>query len=226
MNKALTEYISFRAQTKGLPFPDKAEQILKEHKDYAKRVLHINLKFTRVGSEEDHAFDLFSTPTFSSHKVVLNAEWAVRLALYPEDQALINAFHYELAHEAALKKHNFRVNLGAILYAADVMQLTKERFTFLSWCEQICADFHSIEFLPDGRKTDLMRSTFYRMGATAVDRHTAGAPSWQLRGQFIMRGKFNESLIREMAEGLGYRKPATIRKIVHRFQKEFITLNH
>ena len=136
------------------------------------------------------------------HKIILvNAEWAARLALI-EDQDTKDAFMITIGHELTHKEKDF-FSFRYIL-----------SYKFISWVNEVHADFGAAEKMADSSRNKLILSMKYKLSLKQTDNDSPTHPSWEKRLDYVSNYDFDETLIRKIAEDTGCQNEILINKII------------
>ena len=135
------------------------------------------------------------------HKIILvNAEWAARLALI-EDQDTKDAFMITIGHELTHKEKDF-FSFRYIL-----------SYKFISWVNEVHADFGAAEKMADSSRDKLILSMKYKLSLKQTDNDSPTHPSWKRRLKYASNYDFDETLIRKIADDIGCHNEFLINKI-------------
>lgn len=141
--------------------------------------------------------------------IVINAEWATRLVLYPNDEKMKAAFQLTMGHEFTHQENDYFF----------LEPFTKEE-KFVYWVNEVHADFGGIVKVFEGSVEKGLRAMEYKKRyKNHKDKDSFTHPSWERRMNFIKEYDFNVNLIREIAGIVGCRNEKLIRRVEKHFDE-------
>lgn len=148
----------------------------------------------------DSGSKVINATAFLYKTILVNAEWAARLALI-EDQDTKDAFMITIGHELTHKAKDF-FSLRYIL-----------SYKFISWVNEVHADFGATQKMFFSDRTKLIKSIQYKLSLKTKDDDGFLHPSWKKRLEYASDYDFNETLIRKIADDTGCHNELLIKKI-------------
>lgn len=178
------QYIKKRAKASNLTYPKDIEDILgKEIQEYATSKRIVFYWLWDGGGKVPNASATIPGIIF------INAEWAARIVLFPDNEDMHNAFRLTMGHEFTHQENDYFF----------LEPFTKNE-KFVYWVNEVHADFGGIVKAFDGRINPALQAMEYkRKSKIREDRDTFTHPSWERRMYFVRKLDFDEKLIREIA---------------------------
>lgn len=196
------QYIKKRAKANNLTYPKDIEDILgKEIQEYAtsKRIVFSWLW--------DGGGKVPNASATIPGIILINAEWAARIVLFPDDTDMHNAFRLTMGHEFTHQENDYFF----------LEPFTKNE-KFVYWVNEVHADFGGIVKAFDSKINPALRAMEYkRKSKIREDRDTFTHPSWERRMYFVREFDFDEKLIREIATIVGCKNEQLIQRVSKHF---------
>ena len=141
--------------------------------------------------------------------ILINAEWAARIVLFPDDGDMHNAFRLTMGHELTHQENDYFF----------LEPFTKNE-KFVYWVNEVHADFGGIVKAFDGNiKQGLRAMEYKRKGKIREDKDTFMHPSWERRMRFVSEYDFGANLIREIANIVGCKNDYLIEKVINHYDE-------
>ena len=141
--------------------------------------------------------------------IVVNAEWAARIALYPEDLNMHDAFRLTMGHEFTHQENDY--------FFLDPFTINEK---FVYWVNEVHADFGGIIKAFGGSVEHGMSAMEYKKKSKIrEDKDTYTHPSWERRIYFIKKYDFNKNLIKEIADIVGCKNEQLISSVSNHFEE-------
>lgn len=139
--------------------------------------------------------------------IFINAEWAARIVLFPDDEDMHSAFQLTMGHEFTHQENDYFF----------LEPFTKNE-KFVYWVNEVHADFGGIVKAFDGNINQGLRAMEYkRKSKIREDRDTFTHPSWERRMRFVSEFDFDANLIREIATIVGCKNEQLIDRVSSHF---------
>ena len=139
--------------------------------------------------------------------ILINAEWATRIVLFPDDEDMHNAFRLTMGHEFTHQENDYFF----------LEPFTKNE-KFVYWVNEVHADFGGIVKAFDGKINPALQAMEYkRKSKIREDRDTFTHPSWERRMRFVREFDFDAKLIREIAAIVGCKNEQLIDRVSSHF---------
>lgn len=87
-------------------------------------------------------------------------------------------------------------------------------YKFISWVNEVHADFGAAEKMADSSRNKLILSMKYKLSLKQTDNDSPTHPSWEKRLDYVSNYDFDETLIRKIAEDTGCQNEILINKII------------
>lgn len=136
--------------------------------------------------------------------ITFNAAWAARVVLYDSIDTR-NAFLITIGHELAHEEGDFYQKISS-----------KSDLKFLSWINEVHADFRAAELLCKTRK-DLLLAIDYKKSLRENDINAISHPSWNNRRYYVENYDFTNELIRQIANDAESKNDNIINKACNYF---------
>lgn len=154
--------------------------------------------------------------------ITISPRWAVQLILFDSSETR-NAFLITIGHELTHKDGDFSM-------------LSKEGpdRIFISWVNEVHADFGAAEKMVNGCKQKLLDSINYKseinesiinsskLNKNEKNRKLGSHPSWSQRKKYVERGTFDDELIKEIAKTTGCYNTELIKKVREYYKSPII----
>lgn len=198
-------YIKKKAKKSNLNCPTAMEEILKEEiKQYSGKSKKIIFSWLwDCGGRVPNASATIPGIIF------VNAEWAARIVLFPEDSEMHSAFRLTMGHEFTHQENDYFF----------LEPLTKNE-KFVYWVNEVHADFGGVVKAFDGNVELGLRAMEYKKKSKIrEDKDSFTHPSWERRKNFIKTCSFDKKLIREIASIVGCKNESLINRVSSHFEK-------
>ena len=141
--------------------------------------------------------------------IFINAEWAARIVLFPDDEDMHSAFRLTMGHEFTHQENDYFF----------LEPLTKNE-KFVYWINEVHADFGGIVKAFDGDiKQGLRAMEYKRKSKIREDKDTFTHPSWERRIRFIREYDFDVKLVRQIANMTGCKNEQLIDRVSRHFDE-------
>lgn len=177
------------AKRNHLSFPSNPSEILQK---YQKVVAPLPFVFTKKWEL------LTNTPELclSYHnQIYFNYGWAAYIILHDNDFTM-NAFRISIGHEFTHSKGDFKIKSSR--------KLTRTCKKFVSWTNEIHADFGGVQCMGDNKRENLINSIQFKINIKKnPNRSFISHPSWKARLFYAKNYDFDSSLIKKIANDTG-----------------------
>lgn len=194
-NYIYEKVLKYKAKRFGGVIPKNWEQILESNSQLPDEYNSTSVKYTLFYLQK--TLDVSLTPWGN---IVYSLEWARRL-VFDNDEYVQNAFRISIGHELTHK------------YEDISLRIDKKDVSFMSWINEVHADFGGCQKMADGNRQKLISSIDYKKKSKDRDKDSKSHPSWQRRRYYAENFDFNEQLIRQMAEDTGCKDEKLIQQV-------------
>lgn len=141
--------------------------------------------------------------------ILVNAEWAALIALYPDREDIHDAFRLTMGHEMTHHEKDY-------FFIEPFSKASK----FVYWVNEVHADFGGIVKVFDANAEQGMSAMQFKK-ACKGDRDKDGHshPSWKRRIEFIGNYDFNRELILKIAHITGCKNKELIQRVCEHFEE-------